>query len=78
MMTIYQEQMKPGKFFHPKEEGGVGYILTISGTKLYYAGDSDQIQEMNNIKTQRRSAQMGDGEPPRQSARQAPVLRWHI
>ena len=41
---------EPGKFFHPKEEGGVGYILTISGTKLYYAGDSDQIQEMNNIK----------------------------
>ena len=41
---------EPEKFFHPREEGGVGYILTISGTKLYHIGDSDQIQEMNNVK----------------------------
>ena len=26
-----------------------GYILTISGTKLYHIGDSDQIQEMNDV-----------------------------
>ncbi len=38
-----------GKRFHPKEAGGVGYILTIAGTRLYFAGDTDAIPEMDQI-----------------------------
>lgn len=36
------------KHFHPKGEG-VGYILTISGKKIYHAGDTDSIPEMGNL-----------------------------
>lgn len=40
-----------GKQFHPKENNWVGYILNISGTRIYHAGDTDLIPEMQNIKT---------------------------
>ncbi|MBS7658732.1 MAG: MBL fold metallo-hydrolase [Candidatus Bathyarchaeia archaeon] len=39
----------PGEVFHPKEEGKVGYIITLNGVKIYHAGDTDLIQEMKNI-----------------------------
>ena len=39
------------KLFHPKEDNGVGFIITIDNIKIYYAGDTDVIQEMNNIQT---------------------------
>ncbi len=35
--------------FHPKEKGNVGYIFTLSGVKIYIAGDTDFIPEMKNI-----------------------------
>ncbi len=35
------------KPFH--KEGGVGYILTIDGVRIYHAGDTDRIPEMKNI-----------------------------
>ncbi|HHE37719.1 MAG TPA: MBL fold metallo-hydrolase [Candidatus Cloacimonetes bacterium] len=35
---------------HPKSKQNVGYILTIDGTKIYHAGDTDFIPEMKNIK----------------------------
>ncbi len=34
------------KKFHPKENGWVGYVIGISGRKIYYAGDTDNIPEM--------------------------------
>jgi L-ascorbate metabolism protein UlaG (beta-lactamase superfamily) len=34
------------KHFHPKSAGHVGYILTIDGERLYFAGDTDFIPEM--------------------------------
>jgi L-ascorbate metabolism protein UlaG (beta-lactamase superfamily) len=34
------------KPFHPKAAEHVGYILTIAGEKLYFAGDTDHISEM--------------------------------
>lgn len=37
------------KPFHPKEEGHVGYILEIEGERLYFAGDTDHIPEMESI-----------------------------
>jgi L-ascorbate metabolism protein UlaG (beta-lactamase superfamily) len=38
------------KPFHPKEKGWVGYLLTIDGEKIYFAGDTDRIPEMKEIK----------------------------
>ncbi|MBI2846060.1 MAG: MBL fold metallo-hydrolase [Chloroflexi bacterium] len=38
-----------GKDFHPKAKGWVGYILTIDGSRIYHAGDTDIIPEMDNI-----------------------------
>ncbi len=37
--------------FHPKEKGNVGFIITISGIRVYLAGDTDVIPEMENIRT---------------------------
>lgn len=38
------------KKFHPKENNWVGYIVEINGQKYYIAGDTDNIEELNNIK----------------------------
>jgi L-ascorbate metabolism protein UlaG (beta-lactamase superfamily) len=37
------------KNFHPKNAGHVGYLFTLEGQKIYFAGDTDQIPEMKNI-----------------------------
>ena len=38
------------KKFHPKENGWVGYIITLSnGEKIYHSGDTDFIPEMKTI-----------------------------
>ena len=37
------------KQFHPKSAGHVGYLLTIDGERLYFAGDTDFIPEMKDI-----------------------------
>jgi L-ascorbate metabolism protein UlaG (beta-lactamase superfamily) len=40
------------KKFHPKVNNWVGYIITLSdGQKVYHAGDTDTIPEMNAVKT---------------------------
>ncbi len=39
-----------GKMFHPKEQEWVGFILTLDGLRIYYAGDTDLIPEMDDIK----------------------------
>jgi L-ascorbate metabolism protein UlaG (beta-lactamase superfamily) len=39
----------PGRVFHPREEGRVGYILTIDGVRFYHAGDSDATPEMRAL-----------------------------
>ncbi len=38
------------KRFHPKRAGHVGYILTLHGTRVYHAGDTDFIPEMEHIR----------------------------
>ena len=38
-----------GKPFHPKENGWVGYIVTIGGRRIYHAGDTDVIPEMSSF-----------------------------
>ncbi|MFC1568812.1 MBL fold metallo-hydrolase [bacterium] len=40
-----------GKPYHPKDRHYLGYIITIDDTKLYHAGDTDVIPEMETIKT---------------------------
>jgi L-ascorbate metabolism protein UlaG (beta-lactamase superfamily) len=39
----------PGKVFHPKEDGRVGYIITLDGVRFYHAGDSDATPEMKAV-----------------------------
>ena len=39
----------PGVPFHPKGAQHVGYIVTVGGVRLYFAGDTDQIPEMATI-----------------------------
>ncbi len=38
------------KMFHLKENGWVGFILEVDGTRFYHAGDTDFIPEMKQIK----------------------------
>jgi L-ascorbate metabolism protein UlaG (beta-lactamase superfamily) len=38
------------KSFHPKQNGWLGFILTVDGVKIYHAGDTDLIPEMDSIK----------------------------
>ncbi len=37
------------KQFHPKMKGWVGYIITVNNTRIYLAGDTDYIPEMNSL-----------------------------
>ena len=41
---------EPGKPFHPKEDGKVGFILSVKGVRIYHAGDTDPIPEMKGFK----------------------------
>ncbi len=37
------------KNFHPKAAGHVGYVFTLGGKRIYFAGDTDHIPEMKDI-----------------------------
>lgn len=37
------------KRFHPRSGGGVGYIVTLDGRRIYHAGDTDFIPEMRAL-----------------------------
>jgi L-ascorbate metabolism protein UlaG (beta-lactamase superfamily) len=39
----------PGMPFHPKASGHVGFIITVGGKRIYHAGDTDVIPEMDDI-----------------------------
>jgi L-ascorbate metabolism protein UlaG (beta-lactamase superfamily) len=41
---------EPGHVFHPKEENRLGFVLTMDGTTVYFAADTDFIPEMKSIK----------------------------
>jgi L-ascorbate metabolism protein UlaG (beta-lactamase superfamily) len=38
-----------GGVFHPRDAGGVGYDLNVRGERLYHAGDTDVIPEMDSV-----------------------------
>lgn len=40
---------EPGKFFHPKEDGKLGFIVTVKGVRIYHAADTDHINEMRDM-----------------------------
>jgi L-ascorbate metabolism protein UlaG (beta-lactamase superfamily) len=40
---------KEGRVFHPREAGGVGYDVNVRGERLYHAGDTDVIPEMDSV-----------------------------
>jgi L-ascorbate metabolism protein UlaG (beta-lactamase superfamily) len=35
--------------FHPKRAGYLGFIVTVEGVRIYYAGDTDFIPEMADL-----------------------------
>jgi L-ascorbate metabolism protein UlaG (beta-lactamase superfamily) len=37
------------KDFHPKENGWLGFLLEMDGTRIYYAGDTDAVEEMKQL-----------------------------
>lgn len=38
-----------GNPFHPREAGGVGYVMNVRGERLYHSGDTDVIPEMDAV-----------------------------
>src|SRR5579863_1968097 len=40
---------EPGQPFHPKEGKGVGFVVKMDGTTVYFAADTDFIPEMKSI-----------------------------
>lgn len=38
------------KQFHPRENGNLGFVLTVGEIRIYYAGDTDRIPEMKTVK----------------------------
>jgi L-ascorbate metabolism protein UlaG (beta-lactamase superfamily) len=39
----------PGMPFHPRKSDHVGYLVTVEGVRIYFAGDTDQIPEMADL-----------------------------
>ena len=40
---------EPGQPFHPLGEKRLGFVITLDGTRVYFAGDTDFIPEMHDI-----------------------------
>lgn len=38
------------KAYHPRHAGYVGYVLTVGGQRIYHAGDTDAIPEMEGLR----------------------------
>ncbi len=39
----------PGEPYHPREAGGVGFVVTLDGVRYYHAGDTDAVPEMADV-----------------------------
>lgn len=46
ILPAYNEKKK----FHPRSKGQVGFVLTLDGQRLYFAGDTDAIPEMKDLR----------------------------
>jgi L-ascorbate metabolism protein UlaG (beta-lactamase superfamily) len=40
---------EPGQLFHPKEDGKLGFVVTVKGVRIYHAADTDHIIEMKGM-----------------------------
>ena len=40
----------PGNPYHPKDAGHVGFVITVNGQRIYHAGDTDLIPEMEDLR----------------------------
>lgn len=38
-----------GKDFHPRPNNWIGVVVTLDGKRVYYAGDTDKIPEMDDL-----------------------------
>lgn len=38
-----------GKSYHPKTSGWVGFIISVGGSRIYHAGDTDAIPEIKKL-----------------------------
>jgi len=38
------------KDFHPRENGWLGFVVTVGGKRIYYCGDTDLIPEMETMR----------------------------
>jgi L-ascorbate metabolism protein UlaG (beta-lactamase superfamily) len=36
--------------FHPKRDGNVGYVVTVSGVRVYLSGDTERVPEMRSAR----------------------------
>ena len=43
------EAYNTNKAFHPKTSGWLGFIITVDGIRIYHAGDTDLIPEMDKF-----------------------------
>jgi len=43
------EAYNTNKAFHPKTNGWLGFIITVDGVRIYHAGDTDLIPEMDKF-----------------------------
>lgn len=41
--------LSPGRVFHPKQSEMLGFVVTMNGVRIYHAGDSDPIPEMEHF-----------------------------
>ncbi|HET6476644.1 MAG TPA: MBL fold metallo-hydrolase, partial [Thermoleophilia bacterium] len=39
----------PGAPYHPREAGGVGFVVSLDGVRYYHAGDTDAVPEMADV-----------------------------
>ncbi|MFW6155487.1 MAG: MBL fold metallo-hydrolase [Planctomycetota bacterium] len=39
----------PAKRYHPLSAGGLGVVIALGGLRIYYAGDTDLIEEMGHL-----------------------------
>jgi L-ascorbate metabolism protein UlaG (beta-lactamase superfamily) len=39
----------PGEPYHPREARHVGFVVTLEGTRIYHAGDTDNVPEMAEL-----------------------------
>jgi L-ascorbate metabolism protein UlaG (beta-lactamase superfamily) len=40
---------RPGQLYHPRDAGGLGYVVALDGRRIYHAGDTDAIDEMRHV-----------------------------